>query len=562
MLVGTFYLECCMLDPASVPPPKPAVSTAAAGSVRPAAKEEGGFHDVMREALESPKEEQRAPQSKVEAKAVDRGSADRPEPQASVVEEKTLPEDGAGLSVAASKLEAVPSRDLAPAAPAEALLTDPAVADVADNSAAVAPPSLTAPDMAASLVLPQPAAALPAVPLMAQGAAGVLGGADVPQSVGNPSMSGAHAGADGALAQNTSEASAAALPNAAVPVDARAAMAAKQTEAGGIPQPAEFMMAQPGNPLDAEAQALRSAEQLRSQMVSVQQGGALSGSSEMAPGPEQLIANALAAGSAQAQAVASQGAQTQQTILGARKSAPADEAAEAAQWVKPAAPMALLATALGKLEAAADMKLVVTGESKEAALHLASVEASAPASAKPSGDIRAEGLSMQPFGPLTSDGMLQRAEAPVSSAPAREFSAPLPARQLAPVVVSLMLGRGDEALTIALDPVELGRVEVSIGQGKDAGQVRIVAERPETLALLQRDQRELDRALNQAGLGDMARSLSFSLASDQGRQQQQHAAHQGGSRFSGALGGIEADRPSAPLPQPARASLSLLDIAV
>ena len=127
-----------------------------------------------------------------------------------------------------------------------------------------------------------------------------------------------------------------------------------------------------------------------------------------------------------------------------------------------------------------------------------------------------------------------------------------------------MLGRGDEALTIALDPVELGRVEVSIGQGKEAGQIRIMAERPETLALLQRDQRELDRALNQAGLSDMGRSLSFSLASDQGRQhQQQHAAHHGANRFAGALTGIESERPLGPIPMPARAgSTSLLDIAV
>jgi Meckel syndrome type 1 protein len=130
------------------------------------------------------------------------------------------------------------------------------------------------------------------------------------------------------------------------------------------------------------------------------------------------------------------------------------------------------------------------------------------------------------------------------------------------VVVSLALGRGDEALTIALDPVELGRVEVSIGQGKEAGQVRIVAERPETLALLQRDQRELDRALNQAGLGDMARSLSFSLASDQGRQQQQGSAHERGHPAPGIISGLDHDRAMPVLPTPTRAATSLIDIAV
>jgi Meckel syndrome type 1 protein len=170
---------------------------------------------------------------------------------------------------------------------------------------------------------------------------------------------------------------------------------------------------------------------------------------------------------------------------------------------------------------------------------------------------------MLPQGFVPADAMALRAEAPLSSLSTRELPTPMPARQLAPVVVSLALGRGDEALTVSLDPVELGRVEVSIGQGKEAGQLRIVAERPETLALLQRDQRELDRALNQAGLGDLARSLSFSLASDQGRQHhQQGAAHQGSSQFSGILRGPGADHPIAPAPYPARSATSLLDIAV
>jgi flagellar hook-length control protein FliK len=130
------------------------------------------------------------------------------------------------------------------------------------------------------------------------------------------------------------------------------------------------------------------------------------------------------------------------------------------------------------------------------------------------------------------------------------------------VIVSLALGRGDEALTIALDPGELGRVEVSIGQGKEAGQLRIVAERADTLALLQRDQRELDRALNQAGLGDMARSLSFSLASDQGRQQQQGMTQERANRPSTAATGTEDTRPIASNPAPRRSATSLIDIAV
>jgi len=162
---------------------------------------------------------------------------------------------------------------------------------------------------------------------------------------------------------------------------------------------------------------------------------------------------------------------------------------------------------------------------------------------------------------LQPEAAAARIEAAAPQAAGRDGPAP-PARQLAPVIVSLALGRGDEALTIALDPGELGRVEVSIGQGKEAGQLRIVAERADTLALLQRDQRELDRALNQAGLGDMARSLSFSLASDQGRQQQQGMTQERANRPSTAATGTEDTRPIASNPAPRRSATSLIDIAV
>jgi flagellar hook-length control protein FliK len=154
------------------------------------------------------------------------------------------------------------------------------------------------------------------------------------------------------------------------------------------------------------------------------------------------------------------------------------------------------------------------------------------------------------------------ADTPLPSQAARDAAPPPPTRQLAPVLVSMALGRGEDTLTIALDPVELGRVEVSISHGKEAGQVRIVAERPETLALLQRDQRELDRALSQAGLGDLGRSIAFSLASDQGRQQQQNGSQEKGKRGMGLVQGPEGDRPVAPIPLPSRTSTSLIDLAV
>ena len=222
---------------------------------------------------------------------------------------------------------------------------------------------------------------------------------------------------------------------------------------------------------------------------------------------------------------------------------------------------ALLERALATTGVAAEITALLAAEPTETPWRLAMQEAPQATAPKPAAETRGDTLPFQAHVALQPEAAAARIEAAAPQAAGRDGPAP-PARQLAPVIVSLALGRGDEALTIALDPGELGRVEVSIGQGKEAGQLRIVAERADTLALLQRDQRELDRALNQAGLGDMARSLSFSLASDQGRQQQQGMTQERANRPSTAATGTEDTRPIASPPAPRRIATSLIDIAV
>ncbi|WP_211844200.1 flagellar hook-length control protein FliK, partial [Neoroseomonas oryzicola] len=132
-----------------------------------------------------------------------------------------------------------------------------------------------------------------------------------------------------------------------------------------------------------------------------------------------------------------------------------------------------------------------------------------------------------------------------------------PARQIAPVIVSVAIGGGTARLAVTLEPAELGRVEISVERSGDTSQVQILAERPETLALLQRDQRELDRALSQAGVATEGRSVSLGLATDGGAGQQawqdRRDARPGPRRT--------ADIP-APAAEPRRAVLSLLDLAV
>lgn len=71
---------------------------------------------------------------------------------------------------------------------------------------------------------------------------------------------------------------------------------------------------------------------------------------------------------------------------------------------------------------------------------------------------------------------------------------------------------GSRQFEIRLDPPELGRIDVrlDVGKGGDVS-TRLTADRQETLDLLQRDSRELERALQSAGLKTGDGDLSFSL---------------------------------------------------
>lgn len=76
---------------------------------------------------------------------------------------------------------------------------------------------------------------------------------------------------------------------------------------------------------------------------------------------------------------------------------------------------------------------------------------------------------------------------------------------------------GARSFEIRLDPAELGRVEVQLDLDRGKAEATIVAHRPETLALLIQDSRNLERALTNAGLDASNLSLNFTLKGD-GRQ--------------------------------------------
>lgn len=109
---------------------------------------------------------------------------------------------------------------------------------------------------------------------------------------------------------------------------------------------------------------------------------------------------------------------------------------------------------------------------------------------------------------------------------------------------------GNTRFQIRLDPPELGRIDVRLDIN-EAGQVnaRLVVEKSETLDLMQRDQRGLERALQQAGLDSAKTNLEFSLkqnpfAGQQGQMGEgkgQDGANGGPATTDNGLTGSEAE---------------------
>ena len=99
--------------------------------------------------------------------------------------------------------------------------------------------------------------------------------------------------------------------------------------------------------------------------------------------------------------------------------------------------------------------------------------------------------------------------------------------------IARQAANGVSRFQIRLDPPEMGRIDVRLDLDKSgAVNARLTVDRPETLDLLQRDARALERALGQNGLDQSKTNLEFSLRqnpfarqdSGQGQNQDQQMA--------------------------------------
>lgn len=76
-----------------------------------------------------------------------------------------------------------------------------------------------------------------------------------------------------------------------------------------------------------------------------------------------------------------------------------------------------------------------------------------------------------------------------------------------------------DTMTLQLDPADLGKLDIKLKFEKDGAiRAHLVAERPETLAMLQRDSHHLEKVLQQSGLNIDEKSLSFDLRHQNSQQ--------------------------------------------
>lgn len=89
----------------------------------------------------------------------------------------------------------------------------------------------------------------------------------------------------------------------------------------------------------------------------------------------------------------------------------------------------------------------------------------------------------------------------------------LPVAEQVSTQISTAIKEGQDRIKISLHPSELGRVEVKLDIGHDGRVLAVVSvDKQETLDLLQRDARSLERALQDAGFDTDSNSLNFGLS--------------------------------------------------
>ncbi|WP_336813837.1 flagellar hook-length control protein FliK [Bosea sp. MMO-172] len=169
---------------------------------------------------------------------------------------------------------------------------------------------------------------------------------------------------------------------------------------------------------------------------------------------------------------------------------------------------------------------------------------------------------VQPFDPNVAAGA-----APGAPGQGTASGQPTPIH-VVPIEIGLRAMSGSRQFDIRLDPDELGRVDVSLSIS-DKGEVsaKLVVDRVETLHLLQRDARTLERAFEQAGLkpSDAGVDITLRDPSDQSafrQNRQQDEAPQRSRQPEGADLAEDAPLSIDPVPQRRFVRLGGVDLSI
>jgi len=110
----------------------------------------------------------------------------------------------------------------------------------------------------------------------------------------------------------------------------------------------------------------------------------------------------------------------------------------------------------------------------------------------------------------------------------------VPAHEQVRVKIANAVNNGDTKINIQLEPANLGKVDVTIDLKNDGSKAMITinADSKDTLDILQRDGRALERALNDAGIKTDSGSLNFNLKGGNGQNQNQFAGQDGSKAYA------------------------------
>ena len=141
--------------------------------------------------------------------------------------------------------------------------------------------------------------------------------------------------------------------------------------------------------------------------------------------------------------------------------------------------------------------------------------------------------SPMPVAPVGGMGSTQTSPVQALSAATRPTPVSQPVVDQLAVHIVKAAAQGMDKISIKLRPAALGHIEIQLELSHDGRITAVVtAEKSETLELLQRDARGLERALQEAGLRTNSDSLNFNLRGegrDGGQEMPDHAAAAGGT---------------------------------